>query len=213
MDNKIKFYKTIDEYGCFSNFSHHEIFLDGMIWKTAEHYFQSRKFSDPAIIIKIQSAETANIAANIGRDKNLEIKKNWEDVKVEFMRKVILAKSEQHEDIRQKLIQTGNKEIIEDSPYDNYWGIGMDGTGLNMLGKIWMETREKLLKKDYSKYIEPPWIFHKGEDKKSIYWRMGDGEGFIIKWWNWFNGLNEKEQNEFKLKYPTPKNWENFYEE
>jgi ribA/ribD-fused uncharacterized protein len=39
----INFYSARDEYGCFSNFSRHPIFLDGKRWPTSEHYFQAQK--------------------------------------------------------------------------------------------------------------------------------------------------------------------------
>jgi predicted NAD-dependent protein-ADP-ribosyltransferase YbiA (DUF1768 family) len=43
-------------------------------------------------------------------------------------------------------LETYDEELIEDSPYDSYWGIGPSGNGKNMLGKILMETREYLKK-------------------------------------------------------------------
>jgi predicted NAD-dependent protein-ADP-ribosyltransferase YbiA (DUF1768 family) len=39
----IHFYSTAGEYGCFSNFSPHPIFLKGQRRKTSEHYFQAQK--------------------------------------------------------------------------------------------------------------------------------------------------------------------------
>ena len=35
----INFYSNLKEYGEFSNFYASEIFLDGQIWPTVEHYF------------------------------------------------------------------------------------------------------------------------------------------------------------------------------
>ena len=40
----IYFYKVTDKYGCFSNFSPHTFNLEGKVWITSEHYFQSQKF-------------------------------------------------------------------------------------------------------------------------------------------------------------------------
>jgi predicted NAD-dependent protein-ADP-ribosyltransferase YbiA (DUF1768 family) len=42
------------------------------------------------------------------------------------------------------LLETGDREIIENSPVDSYWGIGPDGRGENMVGKILMRLRKEL---------------------------------------------------------------------
>lgn len=60
------------------------------------------------------------------------------------MRKAVIAKFPQNEDIKEILLQTGNEKIIEATTDDYYWGCGTDGTGKNMLGKILMEVRQLL---------------------------------------------------------------------
>ena len=42
-------------------------------------------------------------------------------------------------------MRTGDAEIVEDSAFDTFWGVGGDGTGLNWLGRILMETRTALV--------------------------------------------------------------------
>jgi predicted NAD-dependent protein-ADP-ribosyltransferase YbiA (DUF1768 family) len=39
---EIKFYTTRGQYGCFTNFSKHHIEVDGKIYPTSEHYYQSK---------------------------------------------------------------------------------------------------------------------------------------------------------------------------
>jgi predicted NAD-dependent protein-ADP-ribosyltransferase YbiA (DUF1768 family) len=39
----IHFYSASGDYGCFSNFSRHPVFLKGKRWPTSEHYFQAQK--------------------------------------------------------------------------------------------------------------------------------------------------------------------------
>jgi predicted NAD-dependent protein-ADP-ribosyltransferase YbiA (DUF1768 family) len=41
--------------------------------------------------------------------------------------------------------KTGKRNIIENSPVDSFWGCGPDGNGQNMIGKIWMETRNAII--------------------------------------------------------------------
>ena len=57
---------------------------------------------------------------------------------------IIRAKLSQHEKVRKTLLETGNKDIVENSPTDAFWGIGSDNKGENVLGKLWMRLREEL---------------------------------------------------------------------
>lgn len=140
---KIKFYKLVEKYGAFSNFSRHKFILDGKEWMTSEHYFQSQKYLDDNLQERVRLAESPKIAANIGRDRSLPLRSDWESIKDSIMKKALIAKFSQHQDIKDLLLSTDKLEIIEDSPIDYYWGCGKDGTGKNMLGKLLMEVREE----------------------------------------------------------------------
>lgn len=140
----IYFYSTQDEYGCFSNFSAHGFELDGVYWPTSEHYFQAQKFAGTAHCEQIRQVKMPKDAARMGRDRERPLRKDWEQVKEEIMRKAVLRKFETHADIREILMSTAEEEIIENSPIDYYWGCGKDGSGKNRLGYILMEVREIL---------------------------------------------------------------------
>lgn len=43
--------------------------------------------------------------------------------------------------VRRKLLATGDRELVEDSWRDDFWGWGPNRDGQNMLGKLWMEVR------------------------------------------------------------------------
>ena len=45
----INFYSVSDQYGEFSNFAAYPIVITRKRWPTSEHYFQGRKFENPAI--------------------------------------------------------------------------------------------------------------------------------------------------------------------
>jgi len=143
----IKFYKLKDPYGCFSNFSRYPFTLDGDDWKTTEHYFQAQKYIGTPRYNEIRDAETPRIAADLGRDRSLPLRPDWEDIKDAVMKKCVLQKIMEYPFIKEILLNTGDKEIIEDSLIDYYWGCGKDGTGKNMLGKILMEIRDEIRKK------------------------------------------------------------------
>ena len=141
---KIYFYKTTDKYGEFSNFSKYGFELDGEYWKTSEHYFQAQKFENLAIKERIRNAKTPMEAAKLGRNRNYPLREDWEEVKDDVMRKAVLQKFETHSELKELLLSTGGKLLIEDTQHDYYWGCGKDGTGKNVLGKILMEIRNSL---------------------------------------------------------------------
>jgi ribA/ribD-fused uncharacterized protein len=146
MSKEIKFYRINEKYGCFSNFSKHPIFLDGQHWKTSEHYFQAQKFENKKDRLDVQRAKTPGEAARIGRDRNRELKSDWEEIKDDVMRKAVRAKIMQHPQVKETLLSTNDAIIIEHTKNDSYWADGGDGSGKNMLGKILMEIRDELTK-------------------------------------------------------------------
>lgn len=140
----IYFYKINDEYGCFSNFSHHGFELAGKWWMTSEHYFQAQKYSGTEYEEVIRLLDNPMKAAEMGRNRNLPLRRDWEQVKDNVMRKAVFAKFSQNDGLKTLLLNTGLECIIEKTTNDYYWGCGTDGSGKNMLGIILMETREKL---------------------------------------------------------------------
>lgn len=137
----IYFYGAKDHYGCFSNFSLHGFFLEGNYWKTVEHYFQAQKFLGNPYSEIIRFANKPKDAAQLGKTRKHKLREDWENVKDEIMLKGVLEKFKTHHEIREILLATGQEAIIENSPYDYYWGIGKDGSGKNRLGKILMQVR------------------------------------------------------------------------
>lgn len=140
----IYFYKTIGKYGCFSNFSPHGFELDGLYWRTSEHYFQAQKFVNTPHLQEICNCKTPKDAASKGRERTRPLRPDWEQVKNDIMRQAVLRKFETHAEIGEILLATGDEEIVENAPNDYYWGCGKDGSGKNMLGKILVEIRELL---------------------------------------------------------------------
>jgi N-glycosidase YbiA len=145
----IYFYKAWEPYGCFSNFSPHGIIIHDTYWTTVEHYYQAQKFAgtpDAVIIPVIHAADTPEEAAALGRCSTRQIRPDWEVVKTQVMREAVLKKFLTHADIREILLNTGDRLLIEDSPRDYFWGCGANKTGQNHLGKILMGVREEIHK-------------------------------------------------------------------
>lgn len=142
--NTIKFYKPNDPFGEFSNFSLHPITLDEKVWPTVEHFFQAQKFHRTPLEEEIRLSPSPMEAKISGQDRNKPLRKDWEKVKDDVMRRAIYAKFTQHNALRNKLISTGDSYIAESTKNDSYWADGGHGKGRNMLGIILMETRDKL---------------------------------------------------------------------
>jgi ribA/ribD-fused uncharacterized protein len=68
-------------------------------------------------------------------------------VKDDIMYEGLRAKFTQNEDIRQKLLETGDRKLIEHTDRDKYWGDGGNGEGLNKLGILLMKLRAELKEK------------------------------------------------------------------
>lgn len=141
---KILFLKIAEPYGCFSNFSRHPIVVDRKEWKTTEHYYQAQKYEDPELQERVRLSKSPWVAAQIGRDTGLPLRKDWEQIKEDIMKNALWFKINQHQDVKDTLLSTGDNEIVEHTPRDSYWADGGDGSGKNRLGILWMEIRDEL---------------------------------------------------------------------
>ena len=140
----IYFYSRTDEYGDFCNFSLHGFELKGRYWRTVEHYFQAQKFAGTDHEERIRCARTPADAKELGRSTKIPLREDWENVKDEIMYEAVLRKFETHPDIRDRLLGSGDEDIVENARGDYYWGCGADGTGQNKLGNILMAIRDRL---------------------------------------------------------------------
>jgi hypothetical protein len=139
----IDFFRETEDHGYLSNFSPHAVTLKGKTWPTTEHYYQAQKHAGTPLEEEVRLAPTPLAAKELASDPARGIRTDWEEVKVPVMREAVLAKFEQHADLREALLATGDEELVERSP-DAYWGSGLDGKGLNWLGRILMEVRQKV---------------------------------------------------------------------
>lgn len=134
------------EFYPFCNFASFQVEWRGRLWPTSEHAYQAAHFFDTApdlaeVIFNVRSAHEAFKIAKANGGKAPE---NWEDIKEEIMLDICRNKLRQHEYVQQKLLETGEAPIVEDSPTDSFWGWGADRKGRNALGRIWMRLRDEL---------------------------------------------------------------------
>jgi ribA/ribD-fused uncharacterized protein len=141
---KILFYRVNEPYGEFSNFAPYPIQLKGRRWPTSEHYFQAQKFAGTAHEEAIRLAKSPMVAARMGRNRKLPLRRDWENAKDNIMREALRAKFSQHPDLRSMLLGTAEAKLVEHTENDSYWGDGGDGRGKNRLGQLLMELRSEL---------------------------------------------------------------------
>jgi len=138
----IKFWAAKGTYGCFSNFSKDPIEYGGVTYRTSEHLYQSLKFRNGVDRRAVIDCNTARCAADTGREETRELREDWDEIKFDVMCLAVSLKLMQNEYILNLLMETEQQDIIEDSPTDYYWGCGVDGTGRNRLGEVFMLIRD-----------------------------------------------------------------------
>ena len=143
---RIGFYSRDYTYGWLSNFHRCLQFVDGESYMTNEHYYQSMKASSKEFHDWIKHAPNPYHAMKAGRTLRAnkgELKKNWDYLKIHVMLIGLKAKF-QNSELKQKLIDTGDAYLFEDSPSDMFWG-EVHGKGENHLGLLIMRIRDEFL--------------------------------------------------------------------
>ncbi len=124
-----------------SNFYPCDVPYEGLIYPSSEHAFVAAKTLDQSLRLKIQEIETPGWAKKFGR--NLELRTNWDSIRIEEMRKIVTAKFTYNLWLRDKLLDTAPHELVEGNYWnDRFWGKDLAGYGENNLGKILMEIRD-----------------------------------------------------------------------
>jgi ribA/ribD-fused uncharacterized protein len=131
----------------------------GMSFTCGEQYMMVRK----ALLFQDQKAADAILACSkpgamkaLGRKVQHFSEEVWEKNRYDIVRRGNLLKFTQNENLKKSLLETGTRELVEASPFDKVWGIGMtadraEGTkrirwGQNLLGKALMDVRQEIRK-------------------------------------------------------------------
>lgn len=133
------------EYRFLSNFAQSRIVWRGLSWPTVEHAYQAAKSTDPAVQEQIRQLATPGFAKRAG--KIVQLRPDWEDVKVSIMTELVWLKFTQNPHLAAKLLNTGDAILEEGNTWnDRFWGIcpPRSGIGENYLGWILMVVRDRL---------------------------------------------------------------------
>lgn len=124
--------------------SDHPFELEGVTWPTAEHYYRAMRFERFDDREAVRQAPTVEEAIKRGKRWFKKTRRDWKAVQSTVMTRALYIQCRTYPEIAERLLQTGDKPIIEDSQYDYLWGLGRDKRGGNLYGKVLMNVRDKL---------------------------------------------------------------------
>ena len=147
---------------CLSQWFPCSFVVDGQYYNCAEQYMMAEKariFGDEEIRQQILAEYSQMAMKKLGRKVKNYDDAVWKNVRFDVVVKGNLAKFSQNEKLRSFLISTDDKVLVEASPKDEVWGIGLDEhsseasnpwkwKGTNLLGFALMEVRDKLRKQE-----------------------------------------------------------------
>ena len=143
---------------CFSQWFESPFEVDGIRYPTAEHFMMASKarlFNDAGSVRQILEAPDPGAAKALGRHIQGFVEETWLQHRFPIVCSASLAKFRSHPELRAFLAATGEKVLVEASPSDRIWGIGLPADspaannpnqwkGLNLLGFALMNARESL---------------------------------------------------------------------
>jgi ribA/ribD-fused uncharacterized protein len=143
---------------CFSQWWLSSFEVDNVVYKTAEHWMMAKKaelFNDKEVLEKIIKANSPAEAKKLGREVKNYDDAVWLENRFEIVRQGNFYKFSQNNNLKEFLINTKDRVLVEASPVDPIWGIGMASDhkdvlnpekwrGPNLLGFALMEVRDEL---------------------------------------------------------------------
>ena len=153
IDQEVEFFRGYKYI--LSNFYHSQLIVDGVAYNCAEKAYQMKKASfcgDQEVFTRLKTCINAKECKEIGKKVNETVE--WLDQRVDIMRQILKAKSEQCTTYRKKLLNCKGP-IVEAVPGELFWSAGLDEEdlrktprdrwpGQNVLEQLHMELRDEL---------------------------------------------------------------------
>lgn len=129
------------KYRFLSNFEPCTVVYDGMTYSCSEAAYQAAKTTDVSLRIAFT---TMNGSKAKYAGQKLTLRPDWNDIKVNVMYEIVKDKFSRNPELRVKLLNTGDLQLVEGNYWgDTFWGV-FNGKGENHLGKILMQVRKEL---------------------------------------------------------------------
>ena len=145
MSKPIYFFSKNDRYFEMSNYYPQGFEDEEGYCPTVEHYFQAAKFpgsEHKQYRERIRTSGSPKQAKALGQTRKISIRSDWESVKENVMLYALRNKFA-NKKLKALLLSTNNRQLIENSPFDKYWGIGKNKNGKNRLGQLLMMVRDE----------------------------------------------------------------------
>lgn len=133
------------DYDFLSNFYEVSVQYQGLTYGSSEAAFQAQKcMTDKAKAVFTEYRPGKSKSAG----RRVTLRPDWENVKVNIMQEILRAKFTQNSELAERLIDTGDKVLVEGNNWgDTFWGVdNRTGQGENHLGKILMKIRSEIRK-------------------------------------------------------------------
>ncbi len=146
-------------HGPFSQWHPSKFDVDGVTYKCMEQYMMANKamlFDDSVCLKKILDSHSPREQKHLGRTVIGFNKTTWNGVARQIVKDGNYAKFTQNSDLKQLLLDTVGTTLVEASPYDKIWGIGLteddpkrldkkNWKGTNWLGQVLTEVRDQII--------------------------------------------------------------------
>lgn len=178
---------------CLSQWFPSSFCVNEKTYLTAEHWMMAEKarlFNDFEIAEKILQTEKASLVKEFGRQIKSFSEEIWKENRYQIVVKGNYYKFIHNQELKNFLLSTGDKIIVEASPMDNIWGIGLakdslevenpnKWKGLNLLGFALMEVRDRI------RYAENSFQFNNLKNTVTLFRPVGPKELVLIKESGW----------------------------
>jgi ribA/ribD-fused uncharacterized protein len=143
---------------CFSQWYPIGFELDGVRYASSEHFMMAEKarlFGDVSVRERVLKTTDPAVAKKLGREIKAFDEAIWRQHRFAIVQNACHAKFSQNPELKRYLFQTGDRVLVEASPVDPIWGIGMAKDdpkaqdpsawkGLNLLGFALMQARAQI---------------------------------------------------------------------
>lgn len=170
---EIRFYQAKEKpYGMFSNLYRRPITFEGETFQTSEHAYQAGKARKEEVRAWLMAAPSPALLAMAAHGLYVwDVHPDWSKTKFDRMKKILLAKFTQHQDLQDLLLSTGDKRLVESATVDNavnrLWG-EVNGKGQNKLGELLMEVRAEIRAKLATKKPAKPVKLKRGVAAEAV---------------------------------------------